>query len=195
MLLLLSRKRAGPTGVSQAALERTRKNVRMLDDVYKSVIVLITDKYVHSEDDYPAGSAAIDLFGKIQKKGWHELRLIDATGKPYTPGNVAKDAFEKEGIKQLKAGKDYFEQVVEKSGKSYLRAMTPVPVVMQKCVMCHRTMLKPRRASPSERSATRCRSNDTKDRRFAVYEASSRAGSSRRWCPGPRLSSATPDDL
>ncbi|MCA9015358.1 MAG: hypothetical protein KDA77_08495, partial [Planctomycetaceae bacterium] len=39
--------------------------------------------------------------------------------------------------KQLKAGKAYFEQVETINGKPYLRAMTAVPVVMQKCVMCH----------------------------------------------------------
>ena len=124
-------------GPSEAAVERTRKTVRMLDDVYKSVIVLITDKYVHDEDDYPAGSAAIELFSEIQKKGRQELRLIDATGEPYNPENVAEDAFEKEGLKRLKAGGDYYERVVEKNGKSYLRAITPVPVVMKKCTMCH----------------------------------------------------------
>ncbi len=114
-----------------------RKTVKMLDDVYKTAIVLITDKYVNDENDYPAGSAAIDLFSAIQKKGWHEVRLLDVTGEPYDPENVAEDAFEKAGVKQLKAGKDYYEEIIEKKGKPYLRAMTPVPVVMQKCVMCH----------------------------------------------------------
>lgn len=128
---------ARKNGPSDAALQRTRKTVRMLDDVYKSVIVLITDKYVHDEDDYPAGSAAIELFGEIQKKGRQELRLIDATGEPYNPENVAEDAFEKEGIKRLKAGEDYYEEIFAKNGKSYLRAITPVPVVMKKCTMCH----------------------------------------------------------
>ena len=40
-------------------------------------------------------------------------------------------------VGQLKNGKDYYEEFVEKDGKPYLRAMTAVPVVMQKCVMCH----------------------------------------------------------
>lgn len=122
---------------SAAAVERARKTVRMLDDVYKGAIVLITDKYVHDETDYPAGSAAIDLFGEITKKGWHEVRLIDVSGEPFDPENVAEDEFEKQGVKQLKSGKDYHEKVVAKDGKPYLRAMTAVPVVMQKCVMCH----------------------------------------------------------
>ena len=122
---------------SKKSLEHARHTVRMLDDVYKQTIVLITDKYVHTESDYPAGSAAVDLFAAITKKGWHDVRLIDVTGAPYEEKNVAKDAFEKEGVKQLKSGKAYYEQIVEEDGKQYLRAITPVPVVLQKCVMCH----------------------------------------------------------
>jgi hypothetical protein len=120
-----------------AAVERTRKTVRMLDDVYKTTVVLITDKYVNDENDFPAGSAAIALFSAIEKTGSHGVRLLDVTGQPYDEKNVAKDEFEKQGVRQLQAGKDYFEQIIEKDGKPYLRAMTPVPVVMQKCVMCH----------------------------------------------------------
>lgn len=122
---------------STEAVERTRKTVRMLDDVYKTTVVLITDKYVNDEDDFPAGSAAIALFDAIEKKGWHGVRLIDVTGEPYEDKNVAKDEFEKKGVLQLKEGKDYYEEVIEKDGKPHLRAMTPVPVVMQKCVLCH----------------------------------------------------------
>lgn len=122
---------------SPEAQERARKTVRMLDDIYKTAVVLITDKYVNDSDDFPAGSAAIALFSEIGKKGWHDVRLLDVTGKPYDAKNVARDDFENQGVSQLKAGKGYYEQIVEKDGKPYLRAMTPVPVVMQKCVMCH----------------------------------------------------------
>jgi hypothetical protein len=120
-----------------AAVERSRKTVRMLDDVYKSAIVLITDKYVKGKRDYPAGRAAIRWFAHITKTGSHEVRLIDATGEPYGPANVARDDFDSEGIKQLKAGKGYYEELIQAGGKSYLRAMTPVPVVMAKCTLCH----------------------------------------------------------
>lgn len=123
--------------VRKGALKRARKTVRMLDDVYKMAIVLITDKYVNDEDDYPAGSAFIALFESVEEKGWHKVRLIDVSGEPYNDENVAEDDFEKEGVRQLKAGKDYYEKVVERDGKPYLRAMTAVPVVMEKCIMCH----------------------------------------------------------
>jgi hypothetical protein len=76
--------------VDPAAVERARKTVRMLDDVYKTTVVLITDKYVNNKKDYPAGRAAKKLFGEISKRGSHEVRLIDATGEPYDARNVAR---------------------------------------------------------------------------------------------------------
>jgi hypothetical protein len=120
-----------------AAVERARKQVRMLDDIYKTAVVLITDKYVNSKKDFPAGRAAIAWFKLISEKGHHEVRLIDVSGEPYSPKNVAKDAFDQEGVKQLKSGKTYYDQVVVRDGKPQLRAITAIPVVMDKCVMCH----------------------------------------------------------
>jgi hypothetical protein len=131
-----------------AAVERSRKTVRMLDDIYKSAIVLITDKYVKDRRDYPAGRAASKWFADISKQGSHEVRLIDATGDPYGEANVAKDDFDKEAVKQLKAGKDYYEQLIEKEGKPYLRASTPVPVVMAKCTMCHENYKTVKKGAP-----------------------------------------------
>jgi hypothetical protein len=126
-----------PGKTDPAAAERARKTVRMLDDIYKTAIVLITDKYVKTERDYPAGRAAVRWFADISKKGSHEVRIIDATGEPSAPGNVASDDFDKEGVRRLKAGKSYYEQLIQKDGRTYLRAITPVPVVMGKCTMCH----------------------------------------------------------
>jgi len=119
------------------AIERSRKKVQMLDNIFKQTIVLITDKYVNDQDDFAAGSAAVLLFKNISEASDDTIRLIDATGDPYEPDNVAKDEFEKQGIKKLKAGAKTTDQVVTKDGKHYLRALTPVPVVMDKCVMCH----------------------------------------------------------
>jgi hypothetical protein len=120
-----------------AAVARSRKTVKMLDDIYKQTVVLITDKYVHDEDDFAAGSAAVALFDHVTKAGWHDVRLIDVTGQPYDDENVAKDEFEREGVKRLKSGENYFDQVVTDNRGPRLRAITPVPVVLQKCVMCH----------------------------------------------------------
>lgn len=119
------------------AVERTRRTVRMLDDIYKTAVVLITEHYVNDTDDLPAGTAAIALFDAVKKKGWHEVRLLDATGEPYDEDNVAKDAFEKAAVEKMKAGESWFEEIVEHDGRRSLRAATPVPVVLKKCAMCH----------------------------------------------------------
>ncbi|MBC8350448.1 MAG: DUF3365 domain-containing protein [Planctomycetes bacterium] len=119
------------------ALERTRETVKMLDNVYKTAVVLITTHYVNDDDDLPAGTAAIALFEAVGKSGTHKARLLDASGEPLEEKNAAKDEFEKAAVKQLKAGESWHEEVIERDGKRYLRAATPIPVVMEKCVMCH----------------------------------------------------------
>jgi hypothetical protein len=127
-----------PTGEKgDPALERTRKQVRQLDDLYKTAVVLITEHYVTEDSDLPAGTAAKALFKAMKDKGWHEVRLVDATGKPIEEENAPADDFEREAIKQLKAGKTYYDQVVEGKDGRQLRAATHVPVVMKKCIMCH----------------------------------------------------------
>lgn len=120
-----------------AAVARTRKQVRMLDDLYKTAIVTVTDKYVHKENDIAAAVSFKAVFNAMKKNGWHEVRLIDATGAPYNDDNLPKDAFEKEAIKQLKAGKASYEQIEKRDGDRMLRVATIVPVVMDKCTMCH----------------------------------------------------------
>lgn len=122
---------------ADVAVVRARKQVQMLDDLYKSTIVMITENYVDEKADLAAGSAFQKIFKTMKDKGYHEVRLLDASGEPFEAKNVASDDFEKAAIKELKSGKAYYERVVEKDGKRYLRAATPIPVVMKKCTLCH----------------------------------------------------------
>jgi hypothetical protein len=128
-----------------AALARTRKQVQVLDDLYKGVVVMITENYVDDDADLAAGAAFQKVFEGMKKH--HEVRLLDATGDPYDDKNVAKDEFEKAAIAALKAGKPTYEQVVEQNGKRQLRMATPIPVVLEKCKLCHPAY---ERAKPGE---------------------------------------------
>ncbi len=119
------------------AVERTRRQVKMLDDIYKGGIVLITEHYVEGDEDLPAGTAFKKLFEAAKKSGWHEVRLVDATGNPYNDENVAITDFEKRAIEMLKSGKSFVDETVVEKDKRYLLAATPIPVVMEKCTMCH----------------------------------------------------------
>ena len=122
---------------SDAAVERARREVRLLDDIYKTSIVLITTHYVHDDEDLPAGSAFKALFGAVKKKGWHEVRLLDATGQPYNDENAPKKGFEKKAVQRLLKGAAVYDEVVTEGDKRYLLAATAIPVVMDKCIMCH----------------------------------------------------------
>jgi hypothetical protein len=121
----------------ELATERTRQTVRMLDDIYKGGIVTITDKYVTEDSEIPAGRAFKQIFAIAKDKGWHEARLLDATGDPYNGQNVAKDEFEKRAIKKMLEGEAFYEEIEEEGTDKYLRVMTPIPVVFDKCTWCH----------------------------------------------------------
>jgi len=119
------------------AITRTRDQVRMLDDLYKTVIVLVTEHYVTDPSVLSAASAGKALFAAMNDKGWHEVRLVGLTDVITNPQNKPQDAFEEAAKASLLGGKSVHEEVVVKGDKRYLRIATPIPVVMEKCVMCH----------------------------------------------------------
>jgi hypothetical protein len=124
-------------GRSDPAVERARQEVKMLDDLYKTAVVLITENYVQEDSDVPAGTAAKKLFEAMRAKGWHEVRLIDATGDPIEKENSPRKGFETRALDKLNGGASFFDEVETIEGKRYLRAATPIPVVLDKCIMCH----------------------------------------------------------
>jgi hypothetical protein len=119
------------------AVERTRREVRLLDDIYKTAIVLITQHYVTGKESTPAGEAFKALFHSMKEKKWHEVRLIDGSGDPINSDNKPADEFEKTTMAALVAGKPAPDAVIVRDGKRYLRTLTPIPVVMDKCIVCH----------------------------------------------------------
>jgi hypothetical protein len=119
------------------ALERTRESVKMLDDLYKTTVVTITSKYVEKQADVPAAVVAKEVFEAMHKKGWHNARLVDATGKPKNKDNLPQTDFEKKAVAEIKEGKAYYEEIANVEGKPVLRAATIVPAVMKQCTICH----------------------------------------------------------
>ena len=128
---------AGQQKLRARPLDDVRREIRMLDDIYKGGIVTITQHYVSAEDSIPAGTAFKQLFVAAEKKGWHRVRLIDTTGEPYSEENQAEDKFEKRAVTKLLKGETWVEQVEQRNGVQHLRVATPIPVVFEKCIMCH----------------------------------------------------------
>lgn len=119
------------------AVERARREARMLDDIYKNGIVAITDNFVNDKEMIPAGTAFKQVFAAAEKNGWHKVRLVDATGEPLEEENSPEDDFEKMAIKKLVNGEEWVEAIENRKGTRQLRVATPIPVVLTKCVMCH----------------------------------------------------------
>ena len=130
---------AGDTEKPAAALslEQARREVRLLDDLYKTAVIYINDVYVEDENSVAAGETARELFAAMKAKGWHEARLVDATGEPLNDENIPKNEFEKTAIVKIKSGQPYFDAVVEENDRKFLRAATLLPVVNEKCILCH----------------------------------------------------------
>jgi hypothetical protein len=125
--------RTGP----DAAVERTRQEVKMLDDLYKNAIVLIDGHYVKKPSDLPAATAAKALWAALKKDGWYDVRILGLLDVIGDPDDAPADTFEKAAAKKLIVGQTPDEEVVEKGGKRYLRVATGIPVVSENCVMCH----------------------------------------------------------
>lgn len=119
------------------AVKRAQRQTKMLDDLYKNAIVLITTHYVDESSDLPAGSAFKALFKTMKDNGWHEVRLLDGLGEPIEEANVPRDDFERAGIKAVLAGAANYEKVETQDGKRVLRTVTTLPMVMEKCILCH----------------------------------------------------------
>jgi hypothetical protein len=122
---------------SEASVERTRQQARMLDDLYKTAVVLITQHYVETPSTLSAATAAKALFAEMEKKGWHQVRLVGLTDTLMNSDNAPADEFERDAAQRLLAGAASHETVVTDNGIRYLRYATAVPVVMPKCLMCH----------------------------------------------------------
>jgi hypothetical protein len=118
-------------------VEQARREVRLLDDLYKTAIVYMNEVYVEDANSVAAGETARDMFAAMRKKGWHDARLVDATGEPVNAENAPRDDFEKTAIEKINRGEAYYDQVVTEGGQRYLRAATLVPAVNSKCIICH----------------------------------------------------------
>jgi hypothetical protein len=125
-------------GPDKAAIARTRQQVLMLDDLYKTAVVAITEHYVKDPSTLSAASAAKVLFAAMKAKGWHDARLLGFTNVLFNPSeNKPKDDFERAAKQKILAGAANYEAVETQGGKQIFRMATAVPVVMEKCVMCH----------------------------------------------------------
>lgn len=122
-----------PAAEPDTALERTRAQAKMLDDLLKVAVVDITNRY----DGPPAAKVAKSIFATAKEKQYFDAKLLDITGAPQNEANVPSDDFEKRAAKAISSGKAYFEEVTGQGDARRLRVATAVPAVVKKCATCH----------------------------------------------------------
>lgn len=125
------------TGSDAAAVKAARRETKMLDDLYKNAVVSVTNLYVEDSTSTAAATAFRPVFKAMKDAGHHEARLVDGLGEAINPDNSPRDAFEKEAMKAVLGGAASFERIETIDGKLQLRTMTTLPMVMDKCILCH----------------------------------------------------------
>ncbi len=121
----------------EKAVKRARQTVKILDEMYKTFIVLITDEYVKDETMFSALTVSKNVFEKMSTKGWYKARLIDATGDPHNPENTPGNKFERDAIEAFIDGKTFYDKVEKENGEYYYKAATSVSIVTNGCTICH----------------------------------------------------------
>jgi len=124
---------AGATKPAPVSLEEGRRQVRMMDDIYKAAVVSTHKMYVQDPSTPAAVVWAKQVIKQLEGKGWPQARLFASHDRPLNPENTLVDDFERAATAAFKAGKVSFEQV--RDGE--LRYATDIRIVDQKCLMCH----------------------------------------------------------
>jgi len=118
-------------------IRRARRETKMLDTLYKTAIVSVTQTYVQDDSSTAAITTFQPVLKAMKENKWHEVRLVDGLGDPINPENSPNDAFEKKAIQEMLAGKEMIDSVEMIDGKEVLRTMTILPMALDKCILCH----------------------------------------------------------
>jgi len=121
----------------ERTVSSARRETKMLDTLYKTAIVSVTQTYVQDDSSVAAITTFAPVLKAMKENKWHEVRLVDGLNDPINPENSPKDEFEKSAMREILAGKSLVESVAEVDGKRVLRTMTVLPMALDKCVLCH----------------------------------------------------------
>lgn len=121
-------------GKEDPAVTAARRQVQMLDALYKNAVVSITERYKQGQ---PAIMVAKDVFEAMHQGKYHSAKLVDATGTPLGEKNDPQTPFEKKAAEAMQGGKDYLEEVVGEGKERKFLAATRVPAVHKRCAECH----------------------------------------------------------
>ena len=98
---------------------------------------MIAQHYVNDEDSIPAATSFEKPFEATEQRGWHKVRLLDATGEPSNDQNIAEDTSEKPATTKILAGDSCDKPVQVQRETKHLLVAVQIPLVFVNCTMCH----------------------------------------------------------
>jgi hypothetical protein len=119
--------------IERVTLPEGRRQVRMMDDVYKTAVVATHQMYVQDPGTPAAVIWAKQVINKLKGKGWPDARIFATHDRPLNPENAPVDGFERNAAAAFKKGNVSYEEVAP----GELRYATDLRILDEKCVMCH----------------------------------------------------------
>ena len=95
------------TVASDPEIERTRQEIKMLDDLFKN---LVDETYVKKPGDVAAATSGKALWAAMKKSGWYDVKILGRTDVIGDQDDVPRDAFEQTAAKKLRAGEASYER-------------------------------------------------------------------------------------
>jgi len=119
--------------VERVTLAEGRRQVRMMDELYKTAVVATHKMYVQDPGTPAAVIWAKQVINGVKGKGWPDARIFATHDRPLNPENTPVDDFERSAAAAFRQGKTSFEQVTPNE----LRYATDIRILDKKCIMCH----------------------------------------------------------
>ncbi|TWU17273.1 hypothetical protein Pla52o_52790 [Novipirellula galeiformis] len=116
----------------ELSVELARDRATVMQDVYKSTLAMLHDRYFHRDKSLLPARAMQDIFSDIEDQSGVEARWISASLKPMSVDHAPKSEFEKRAAKEIATGSTHVELVED----GYYRRALAIPLTGG-CLSCH----------------------------------------------------------
>jgi len=114
------------------SLPEAERLVGMLNDFYQLNIRQIHHTYVKEATVAPAGAVTREIMRDMTEKGWPVSHWLSVNGKALNPANRARDRFEREAARRLRAGAETYAEIEANTLRTVTRVNLDGP-----CIRCH----------------------------------------------------------
>lgn len=121
-----------PLETTTLSVELARDRATVMQNVYKSTLMMLHDRYFHRDKSLLPARAMQDIFSDIEDQSGVEARWISASLEPMSIDNAPESEFEKRAAKEIASGTSPVELVED----DYFRRAIAIPLTGG-CLSCH----------------------------------------------------------